>query len=69
MANYFNIFAGMLTFLVSSVLGYIFWTPVMAFMDYFPTELFIMTGAMWVMVLFTGIVYMPIIMLISDDKG
>ena len=69
MANYFNIFAGILTFLGSSVLAYGLWNPVMEFLDYFPIQLFVMCGTLWVALLFAGIVYMPFIMFVSDDKG
>lgn len=69
MANYFNIFAGILTFIGSSALAYGLWTPVMNFLNYFPTELYIMTGTLWVTLLFAAIVYMPFIMMVSDDSG
>lgn len=69
MANYFNIFAGILSFLGSSALAYGLWTPVMNILDYFPDALFVMCGAMWVTMLFTGIVFMPFILMVSDDKG
>lgn len=69
MANYFNIFAGVLTFIGSSALTYGLWNPVMDFLDYFPTSLFIMCGTLWLMICFTAIVYMPFIMMVSDDRG
>lgn len=69
MANYFNIFAGILTFLGSSALAYGLWTPVMSFLDFFPTALYVMCGSLWVTLLFAGIVYMPFIMMVSDDRG
>lgn len=69
MPNFFNIFAGILTFLMSSVLAYGLWTPVMNFLGYFPTALYVMCGSIWVALLFAGIVYMPFIMFVSDDRG
>jgi len=69
MANYLNIFAGILTFLGSSVIAYGLWNPVMNFLNAFPTELFVICGAMWVTLLFYAITYMPFIMMVSDDRG
>lgn len=69
MANYLNIFAGILTFLGSSVLAYGLWNPVMNFLNGFPTELFVICGTMWVTLLFYSITYMPFIMMVSDDRG
>lgn len=69
MANYFNIFAGVLTFLGASALVYGLWVPVMDFLAYFPTALYVMCGTLWVTLCFTGIVYMPFIMMVSDDRG
>ena len=69
MANYLNIFAGILTFLGSSIMAYGFWNPVMDFLNAFPLELFVIAGTMWVTLLFYSICYMPFIMMVSDDKG
>lgn len=69
MANYFNLFAGVLTFIGSSALAYGLWEPVMNILAFFPTALYVMSGAMWVTLLFTGIVYMPFTMMVSDDNG
>lgn len=69
MANYFNIFAGILTFLGSSTLAYALWTPALNFLSFFPDALYVMAGSMWITLLFMGIVYMPFIMMVSDDNG
>ena len=69
MANYLNVFAGILTFIGSSAISYGLWTPVMAFINSFPTELFVIVGSMWVTILFYAICYMPFIMIVSDDRG
>lgn len=69
MANYLNIFAGILTFIGSSALAYGLWNPVMNVLNNFPTELFVICGSMWVTLLFYAITYMPFIMMVSDDKG
>lgn len=69
MANYFNIFAGIVTFLGASAIAYGLWTPVMEWLDYFPTALYVLAGSLWVTLLFLGIVYAPFIMMVADDKG
>lgn len=69
MANYLNIFAGILTFLGASAIAYGLWNPVMDFINFFPTELFVISGGMWVALLFYSIVYMPFVMMVSDDRG
>lgn len=69
MANYFNILAGLMTFLAASAIDYALWNPVMDWLEYFPTGLFVLVGAAWVMMLFVATVYMPFIMLVSDDTG
>lgn len=69
MPNYFNIFAGILTFITSSSLVYGLWNPVMNFLNFFPEALYVLCGALWVSICFTAIVYMPFIMMVSDDKG
>lgn len=69
MANYFNIFAGILAFLGSCTMVYALWTPVMSFLGFFPTTLYIMCGVLWVTICFASIVYLPFMLMISDDKG
>lgn len=69
MANYLNLFAGFATFLAACAMSYGLWQPVMNFLGFFPTELFIMCGTMWVMVEFYSIVFLPFTMIVSDDKG
>lgn len=69
MANILNILAGTLTFIISSILVYGLWNPVLSFLDYFPTELFIICGATWVTMCIFAIAYMPFVMFVSDDKG
>lgn len=69
MANYLNIFAGILTFIGASAIAYGLWNPVMDFLNIFPTELFVLCGSMWVTLLFYAIAYMPFIMMVSDDNG
>lgn len=69
MPNFLNPFAGILTFLVSSTLAYGLWSPVMSFLTYFPTELFVICGGMWIALLFFAIAYAPFVMIVSDDKG
>jgi len=69
MANYFNIFAGVMTFIGSSALAYGLWTPTNNILSFFPTELYILCASSWMFVLFVCIAYMPFTMIVSDDYG
>lgn len=69
MANFFNIFAGLMTFVMSSVMAYALWNPAMEIFNFFPTELFVIVGSMYAMLHIYAICYMPFIMMVSDDKG
>lgn len=69
MANYLNIFAGIIAFLGSTSLAYGLWTPVNDFISYLPTELYILCGVLWIALLFVCVVYFPFILIVSDDKG
>lgn len=69
MASYFNILAGLLSFIGGSALQYAMWNPVWNFLAEFPTELYVLIGGAWVIIAITSIVIFPIIMFISDDKG
>ena len=69
MANYFNLLAGLLTFLGSSALAYALWNPVNDFLVFFPTTLYVLCAGIWTAVLFVAIAYLPFIMIVSDDRG
>ena len=69
MANLRNLFAGALLFVVSSAMIYGTWNPVMNFLSYFPTEIYVFAGVSWVLLVFTAGFYMPLMHLIADDRG
>lgn len=72
MANYFNLLAGIITFIGAMALSYGFWEPVMSFIDYFATNsttLYVLCGVAWITIEFVAIVIMPFIMMVSDDRG
>ena len=70
MANYFNLVAGFITFLGATALCFVFWSPIMLFLDYFSAEsmsLYVMSTAFWVAFNFVTIVILPYILIVKDD--
>lgn len=69
LANYFNIYAALLAFVVSSAIVYGLWDVVNSVLAFFPTPLYIMCSVMWVSMVFGMICFYPFVQLVSDDYG
>lgn len=72
MPNLFNILAGILSMIGTATLAYATWTPAMSFLNYFSTTdttLWVVSSMMYIGVIAIGMIFFPLIMLISDDSG
>jgi hypothetical protein len=63
-----NVLAGVITFLATSSLYYATWNNVISWLSNAPTELFLFCSVAWITMGMVGMIILPYIMLVSDDK-
>lgn len=69
MPNLFNYLAGILGFIVGIALVFALWEPMVNILGFLPTPLFIFASVSWILIIFVGTVYLPMSLMVLDDKG
>lgn len=69
MVNYMNYFTGFMGFITGMSLMYLFWTPVLDILTFFPTSLYVPALVFFIALMVTVGFWIPQMLMVADDAG